>query len=296
MSRHEVRGRQSNLDLFGRDRRPGVALPPGLNAAIPLGLWGRRRDRAIALGIALNSQGKRDDAIAEYREAIRLRPDYPEAHCNLGHVLRAQGDYAGSFAMLRRGHELGTKKPGWRYPSARWVADAERLAALAERLPALLRDEDRPADEAERLAFADLCCRNQFHAAAARLYDEALRSNPSLAGNLSSHRYNAACVAALAGCGQGKDEPALDAAAKTKLRQQALDWLKADQVGWKQALESANADQRRIVAQRLPHWKEDPDLVGIRDVDALAKLPDAARKEWQSLWEAVDALLKRAQG
>ena len=133
-----------------------------------------------ALGIALNSQGKRDDAIAEYREAIRLRPDYPEAHCNLGHVLRAQGNYAGSLAMLRRGHELGTKKPGWRYPSARWVADAERLAALAERLPALLRGEDRPADEAERLAFADLCYRNQFHAAAARLFDEALRDRKSV--------------------------------------------------------------------------------------------------------------------
>ena len=36
-------------------------------------------------------QGKWDEAIAEYREALRLKPRLPEAHCNTGHVLRQQG-------------------------------------------------------------------------------------------------------------------------------------------------------------------------------------------------------------
>ena len=30
------------------------------------------------LGVALKDQGKLDEAIAEYREAIRLKPDYAE--------------------------------------------------------------------------------------------------------------------------------------------------------------------------------------------------------------------------
>ena len=36
------------------------------------------------LGNALAAQGKRDEAVAEYRTAIRLKPDYAKAHCNLG--------------------------------------------------------------------------------------------------------------------------------------------------------------------------------------------------------------------
>ena len=36
-------------------------------------------------------------------------------------------------------------------------------------------------------------------------------------------------------------------------------------------------------------------MLGIRDAEALAKLPEAERKAWQSLWADVDALLKQAK-
>ncbi len=42
------------------------------------------------------------------------------------------------------------------------------------------------------------------------------------------------------------------------------------------------------------HWKEDNDLAGVRDADALSKLPEAERKSWQALWTDVDRLLERA--
>ena len=45
----------------------------------------------------------------------------------------------------------------------------------------------------------------------------------------------------------------------------------------------------------LLHWQNDGDLAGIRDEAALAKLPEAERKEWQGLWGDVKALLERAQ-
>ena len=38
----------------------------------------------VNLGFALRQRGKLDEAIAEYREAIRLKPDYAVAHDNLG--------------------------------------------------------------------------------------------------------------------------------------------------------------------------------------------------------------------
>ena len=93
---------------------------------------------------------------AEYRAAIRLKPDYAEAHCNLGLLLQNQGRFHDALTELRRGHELGSKRPGWSYPSAEWVRRAERRVALEGRLPAVLRGHEKPKDAAETLEFADL--------------------------------------------------------------------------------------------------------------------------------------------
>jgi serine/threonine-protein kinase len=249
------------------------------------------------LGNALEKQEKRDEAIAEFRIAIRLQPDHAEAHCNLGHALRIQGDYAGSLAMLRRGHELGIRQPRWRYPSAQWVADAEHMAALAPRLPALLKGEDRPKDLGECLALAQTCYDARRHAAAARFWAEALAAEPKLGDDRRSwHRYNAACAAALAGCGQGTDDPKPDDAARARLRGQALDWLQAERAAWAKVLDSGDASARPVVQQRLRHWQADSDLAGVRDAAALAKVPEAERAGWRSLWVDVDALLARARG
>ena len=43
-----------------------------------------------SLGNALRSQGKLDDAAAQYKRAISLKPDFAEAHVNLATVLQAQ--------------------------------------------------------------------------------------------------------------------------------------------------------------------------------------------------------------
>ena len=197
--------------------------------------------------------------------------------------------------MYRRGHELGSKQPGWRYPSARWVAEAERLAALAERLPALLRGEDRPKDVPERLTLAQMCYFAKRHAAAARFWAEALEADPRLGDDRrAQHRYNAACAVALAAAGQGKDDPSPDETARAKLRERAMGWLRAELAAWTKLLESGPAQARPFIAQTLDHWKVDTDLAGIRDAEALAKLPEAERKDWHSLWAEVNALLTRA--
>src|SRR5262249_53504121 len=36
------------------------------------------------LGVVLNDQGKLEEAIAAYRQAIRIKPDFAEAYSNLG--------------------------------------------------------------------------------------------------------------------------------------------------------------------------------------------------------------------
>jgi serine/threonine-protein kinase len=247
------------------------------------------------LGLVLGESGDLPGAIAAYRAANRLKPDHAEAHCNLGAALRQQGQYAESLAEYRLGHKLGTKRTGWPYPSAQWVAEAEKLAALAERLPAILRGTATPADSAERLAFAQMLYNTKRYAGAARLWSEALESDPKLADDRQvQHRYSAACAAALAAAGKGKDEPPPDSAAKAKLRGQALDWLQAERAAWARVLDADGAQARSVVAQNLRHWQADSDLAGVRDRDALAKLPADERRAWEALWEDVEARLKSA--
>jgi serine/threonine-protein kinase len=247
-----------------------------------------------ALGIVLKDKGRVDEAIAEYKKALALDPHYAEALCNTGRAFRLQGRFAESLAAYQRGDELGSKRPDWPYPSAEWVRQAKRLAALETRLPALLKGELQPRGSV-RLEFVTICQAKQFHHAAARLYADALAADPSLADDLQQgHRYNAACSAALAAAGQGKDATKPDDKERMRLRLQARDWLRADLAGYAKLWESDPA-VRPFVRDQLKHWQEDTDLVGIRDAAALAKLPAAERAPFTQLWADVAALVKKAE-
>src|SRR5574341_1399329 len=61
-------------------------------------------------GVSLQAEGKSHEAIAEYREAIRLQPDLVDAHYNLGLALTATGDQTGAIAAYRSAVQL---KPGF---------------------------------------------------------------------------------------------------------------------------------------------------------------------------------------
>jgi hypothetical protein len=114
-------------------------------------------------------------------------------------------------------------------------------------------------------------------------------------GDLNSgNRYNAACAAALAAAGQGEDAAKLDDAEKARLRKQADEWLRADLSAYAKLIASGKPDARALVQQRLQHWQQDADLAGIRDANALAKLPETERENWRKLWADVDALRIRA--
>jgi tetratricopeptide (TPR) repeat protein len=257
-----------------------------------------KKDYATAhysLGNVLRAKGRLEEAIAEYQEAIRLK-NLPEAHCNLGHALRSKGQFAQGLSCLRRGHELGSKSPHWRYPSAQWVRDCERLVALDDKLPNVLSGKVQPPDTAERLALAQFCQEHKKrYAAAARFYAEAFVAEPKLNGaQPSGHRYNAACAAALAGCGQGEDAKSLDDKERPRLRRQGLDWLQADLTAWRRLLEKEPAKAGPAVMQQMQHWQDNADFVGVRGVEALGRLPAAERAGWQKLWQEVEELRQRA--
>jgi serine/threonine protein kinase/Flp pilus assembly protein TadD len=249
------------------------------------------------LGLALSAKGQLDEAIAAYRQAIEIQPSYAEAHCNLGGMLARQGCFAESLAYYRLGHELGSKRPNWRYPSADWVRRAERKAAAEEKLPALAKGSYQPRDNDERLLLAQVCHAKQLHRAASRLYAEAFAADPKLAADLKAgHRYAAACAAALAASGRGTDAGKLGEQERTRLREQALDWLRADLTAWSQLLDKGPDTFRSQVRQQMQRWQQALDFAGVRDPDALAQLPEAERPAWQQLWADVEAVQQRAAG
>jgi serine/threonine-protein kinase len=254
-----------------------------------------QRDSAEAhsnLGNALRRKGALDEAIASCKEAIRLKPDAADAHWNLGYALRQKGEFTAALAALRRGHELGSRDPRWPHASAQWVRECERFVELDPKLPQFLAGNVQPANASECLALASMCVQyKQLPAAAARWFSEAFESEPRLADDLDAgHRYNAACAAALAGCGQGKDSAKVDDKDRARLRRQALDWLRADLTAWHKRLEKDPDKVRPLVVQRMQHWQRDVDFAGVRNEEALAKLPEAERQLWKELWQDVQAL------
>jgi serine/threonine protein kinase/Flp pilus assembly protein TadD len=85
------------------------------------------------LGTFLDRMGRLDAAVAALRTAIALKPDYAESHCNLGLALWKQRDFAQALTSLERGHELGSRRKDWCYPSAEWVRECRRQLELARR-------------------------------------------------------------------------------------------------------------------------------------------------------------------
>ena len=250
-------------------------------------------------GIALRTIGRLDEAIAENREAIRLNKGFAEAHCNLGNYLCEKYEFIEGLSYLRRGNELGSKDPRWPYPSAHWVKRCERLVELEAQLPRVLKGEVQLAEVGERLQLAQICQSpsRALYAAAYRLYTDAFAEQPKLADDLQNQlRYNAACAAALASCGRGKDAGGLPDKDYLRFRTQALKWLRDDLAAYRGVLEKEPDKARPVVAQLMQHWQEDTDFAGVRGPEALAKLPEAERREWRKLWEDVADTLSQAAG
>jgi serine/threonine-protein kinase len=249
------------------------------------------------LGNALAAQGKLDEAVACYREAIRLKPDFAKAHGALGLALLRQGLFAEARAATRRALDLLPANAPLRKVVVPQLQQCERLLALDHLLPLVLRGQADPVNASVRVELALLCLQHkQVPGAAVRFFTEAFAEQPRLADDLQAqHRYNAACAAALAGTGKGQDDSPSDDAAKARLRRQARDWLGADLAAYAKLLDGNNPQVRGAVEQRLQHWQKDADLAGLRDKDAVAKLPAEEQEACQKLWAEVEALLQKAR-
>ena len=173
----------------------------------------------------------------------------------------------------------------------------EKISAKEFDIQVAARRHREEKERQSKLTLAQAAFQRREFAVGTRLWAEALASDPKLGDDLQAqHRHHAAGCAAMAGVGQGDDDPRPDAAARSRFRAQARDWIRADLGLCSKMLDTGNAKDRDVVVQALQHWKVCPNLAGIRDAEALARLPEPERKEWRSLWADFDTLLERAQG
>jgi tetratricopeptide (TPR) repeat protein len=280
------------------------------------------------LGNALREKKDLDGAIAAFREAKRHEPKNAKAHSSLGRALLEYGEFAEAYQQMQRALAFFSARDPSRKLVSQRLKKCQQLLALEEKVPAIVKGDIKPGDAAECRLFADLCHYTKRYSAAVRFY-----AHPKLADDSQTQNRNlAARAAALAAAGKGKDPDDLEDKERTRLRQQALEWLRADLALWNKRMNKATqllpvlaaartstvgvspsgispfASIGTLLAERASRlqtcttvqkslllWKQHLDLASLRDKDALAKLPQADREACTKFWSDVDSLLARVQ-
>jgi len=139
------------------------------------------------LGNVLYFQKKHDEAIAAYEEAVRLSPDHAGAHSNLGEVLRHRGRLADALKHCRRAVELRPDMAQAHNHLGLALSASEQFEEAAAHCAEAVRLDPDLAEAHHGLGYALLQLRRVDDAVAA--IETALRLKPDLAeahGNLAA--------------------------------------------------------------------------------------------------------------
>jgi tetratricopeptide (TPR) repeat protein len=245
------------------------------------------------LGTALHARQDLPAAIAAFQAALKINPNFAHAHAGLGMSFLDHGDFADAAAATKRALQSLPHGDSVRTSWKQMLNQCQQLLSLERRLPDALKG--RKLRPAEYLVLADLCVRHKArYRDAVELYLKGFAAEPNFAHDPKTGlRYNAACAASLAAAGKGVSAANLPDREKSRLRQQALAWLRADLAAWCKLLEH-DPKAAAGVTQTFRHWQHDPDLAGLREPAALVKLPEPEARACRQLWADVQALLERS--
>ncbi len=132
-----------------------------------------------ALALASSPGDHMQEEVEGYRQAIELRPDYPEAHNNLAVVLRASGDDAGSAHHYREALELRPDYPEAHYNYAVLLGARGSVAGAVEHCRSAI--ELLPEYVDAHYLYANLLRQTESSTEADQHYAEALRLRPEYA-------------------------------------------------------------------------------------------------------------------
>ena len=270
-------------------------------------------------GLSEYRQGRAEEAVPFLQKSASRLPNRPGPRIAL-----AMAQFrAGSPQEARDSLAAAVVAYDWKEPHddrpTFWVSHVLRREAegmILPDLPAFLQGKHQPRDNDERLALLGICQSLGLNGAAAQLYADAFAADPALAEALTAQclaqaareadphnrievlkrdpRYLAARCAALAGCGLGEDGPRLADAERARWRGQSRQWLQADLATLTSALDSDSNASRDLSTKMFTLWQAQADFAGLREPDALNKLPAAERQTWIAFWKQIGDALTRA--
>jgi tetratricopeptide (TPR) repeat protein len=244
------------------------------------------------LGAALVMKGSLEEGIAALRVAVDLNPQLAEGHLNLGNTLAKTGRFAEALEHLKKAHELGSKRPNWRVPTAQLIRTTEKLVGIDARLQEVLAGRAKPEGVGELMDFALVCHMSlRRHADAVNFYKAAFAADPRTADQFQQKvRFSAAAAAVAAAAGQGVDPP--PEPDRPGLRKQARNWLSADLAAWRRAADGGPKGAHGIHLE-MRRWLAEPRFSGVRHWLYLSVLPPDEAHEWRALWAEVRNLRDR---
>ena len=106
------------------------------------------------LGVALQAEGRLDEATDHYHRAIALQPDYPPAYNNLATALRAKGQIADAVTTYQQALRLRPEYPEAQYNLANALMDAGKPAEAIDHFRIALQTIPASVDVHNNLGIA----------------------------------------------------------------------------------------------------------------------------------------------
>jgi eukaryotic-like serine/threonine-protein kinase len=242
----------------------------------------------LNVGVALYNKGRLDEAIEQFQEALRLDPEASAVHWNLGGALYDKGRLDEAIEHFQEAIRLDPNSAGLHINLGVALFDKGQVDEAIRHYQEAIRLEPKTSALAHRHLGTALQDQGRSDEAIGH-FQQAVRLDANLA-RAGTYLFN--CLFA-SGCAAvrtstDKDSGRLDEKQRAGLRRQALERLRASlELRTKLIKEGGEAGW----GCSLSPWQTDPALAGVRDREALAKLPDAEREQWQRLWADVAALL-----
>ncbi|HEV8060069.1 MAG TPA: tetratricopeptide repeat protein, partial [Gemmataceae bacterium] len=257
-----------------------------LDSSQPLAHFGR--------GSLLRMVGRKNEALEEFRRAVALDPNFFHAQNAMSETLLELGLFNEAEASTRRALEMLPANHPLRSELLNRQKSVAQLRSLEDKLPSILAGKADLVNVNEQFGRAWLCQlpRLRHYTVAARLYTLAFAAMPIPATDpRNAYFHLAACAAAKAGTGADEGNASLGEAERSRLREQALDWLRHELAFCIKRAQSSSTTEQRTARRTLHQWQLELDLSCVRDPAALAKLPETERSAWQEFWQEVERTL-----
>ncbi len=244
------------------------------------------------MATALVRRARYDEAIEHCRAALAIEPDNAFVFGTLGNALWLSGRLQEALEASVRCRDLLPPS----HPQHAQAGTQVELCELSLRTEALLDGvlEGGPLPEGSvALDFAEICYVKGRWTDAATLYARGFAETPRPFDDLTSAvRLEAAVCAAQAGLATEPDAP--DALERAAWREQARAWLCEELLAWSEPVDGGRVVDATRLRERWWRAQRDPRLAGVRDAEALERLPPEEAEQCRALWGEVASLLARA--